>query len=59
MSGKMYKNSSAKHATVRRYTAGQETIMSCTYWSKNCHIISGYLSFGLLYVTFDLCIVAG
>jgi len=32
-----------------------ETVVSCTYWSKNCHIISSWLSYGLLYISFHLC----
>jgi hypothetical protein len=32
--------------------------VSCTYWSKNLHVISGRLSYRLLCVSFDLCLVA-
>jgi len=51
---------SDKHAAIGRYIAkchsaiGQE-VVSCTDWCYNRHVISGRLSYSLLYVNFFSC----
>jgi hypothetical protein len=36
---------------------GQENVVLCADWSKNRHILPGRLHYGLLYVSFDVCLV--
>lgn len=47
-----------KHPAIGQYkakyhsTTSEETVVSCSYWLKNHHVISSQISYGLLYVKF-------
>jgi hypothetical protein len=55
---------SAKGADVSLYNAkchsstGQVTVVSCSDWTKDHHIISARFSYSLLYISFGLCFLA-